>query len=416
MTTPPTFVIVGGGLAGAKAAETLRTEGFDGRVVLLGEEAERPYERPPLSKDYLRGESEREKLYVHDAGFYDANDVELRTSTSVTGVDLGERQVHLGSGERLGYDRLLLATGSAPRRLEIPGADLDGVHYLRYRGDADALAGAAKEAERVVVVGSGWIGSEVAASLRQLGRDVTLVSPDPAPLVRVLGPELGEFYRSVHAGKGVRLALGTGVDAFRGSGRVDGVVTSDGRTLPCDLVLVGIGAAPRVELAEAAGLDVANGVPVDERLETRVPGVFAAGDIAAAWHPVLETRVRVEHWSNALNGGPAAARNMLGQAIPYERLPYFFSDQYDVGMEYSGLSDPADRVVFRGDPATSEFVAFWVRGRRVVAGMNVNVWDVAEAIQDLVRSKRDVDLDRLADPATPIGELAGADSGAGTAN
>jgi len=408
MTTPPTFAIVGGGLAGAKAAETLRTEGFDGRVVLLGEEAERPYERPPLSKTYLRGESERDALYVHDAGFYDANDIELRTATSVARVDLAERQLHLASGERLGYDRLLLATGSAPRRLRVPGADLDGIHYLRYRGDADELAAAAKDAQRVVVVGTGWIGSEVAASLRQLGRDVTLAGPDEAPLVRVLGPELGAFYRDVHAEHGVRLVLGTGIESFRGSGRVDGVVTGDGRTLPCDLVLVGIGAAPRVELADAAGLDVGDGVPVDERLETRAPGVFAAGDIAAAWHPLLRTRIRVEHWSNALNGGPAAARNMLGAATPYERLPYFYSDQYDVGMEYSGLADPTDRVVLRGDPATREFVAFWVRGRRVVAGMNVNVWDVAEPIQAVIRAGEEVDLDRLADPDVPIAELAGA--------
>jgi 3-phenylpropionate/trans-cinnamate dioxygenase ferredoxin reductase subunit len=409
MPTTPTFAIVGAGMAGAKAAETLRAEGFDGRLVLLGEEAERPYERPPLSKTYLRGQSDRDSLYVHDAGFYDANDIELRTSARVGRIDAAGRQLHLDSGERLGYERLLLATGAAPRRLRLPGADLDGVHYLRSRADSDRLAAAVRGAERVVVVGTGWIGSEVAASVRQLGRDVTLVGPDAAPLIRVLGPELGGFYRALHAEHGVRLALGTGVEAFRGDGRVEAVVTGDGRTLPCDLVLVGIGVAPRTELAKAAGLEVGDGVTVDDRLETSVPGVFAAGDVAGAWHPLLRTRLRVEHWANALHQGPAAARNMLGKSTAYERFPYFFSDQYDVGMEYSGLATADDRVVIRGDLAAREFIAFWVRGKRVVAGMNVNVWDVVQPIQALIRGGGEVDLDRLADPGTPIEELAEGD-------
>jgi 3-phenylpropionate/trans-cinnamate dioxygenase ferredoxin reductase component len=410
MPTTPTFAIVGAGMAGAKAAETLRAEGFDGRLVLLGEEAERPYERPPLSKTYLRGQSDRDSLYVHDAGFYDANDIELRTSVRVGRIDAAGRQLHLDSGERLGYERLLLATGAAPSRLRLPGADLDGINYLRSRADSDRLAAAVRGAERVVVVGTGWIGSEVAASVRQLGRDVTLVGPDAAPLIRVLGPELGGFYRALHAEHGVRLALGTGVEAFRGNGRVEAVVTGDGRTHPCDLVLVGIGVAPRTELAEAAGLEVGDGVTVDDRLETSVPGVFAAGDVAGAWHPRLQTRLRVEHWANALHQGPAAARNMLGKSTAaYERLPYFFSDQYDVGMEYSGLATVDDRVVIRGDLAAREFIAFWVRGQRVVAGMNVNVWDVVQPIQALIRSGRDVDLDRLADPGTPIEDLTGDD-------
>jgi 3-phenylpropionate/trans-cinnamate dioxygenase ferredoxin reductase component len=409
MPTTPIFAIVGAGLAGAKAAETLRVEGFDGRVVVFGEEAERPYERPPLSKAYLRGEADRDSLYVHDAGFYADHDIELHTSARVSLIDPVGRKLHLASGEKLDYQRLLLATGAAPRRLALPGADLDGIYYLRNRRDADRLAAAVHAAERVAVVGTGWIGSEVAASIRQLGCDVTLIGPDSAPLTRVLGPTLGAFYRDLHAERGVRLALGTGLEAFRGDGRVEAVITGDGTTLGCDVVVVGIGAAPRTELAEAAGLQVGDGVPVDARLQTAVPGVFAAGDIAAAWHPGLQTRLRVEHWSTALHQGPAAARNMLGRAIVYDRLPYFFSDQYDVGMEYSGLGRADDRVVVRGDLAVREFVAFWVRGRKVVAGMNVNVWDVAESIQALIRGGRDVDLDRLADPETPIEKLTGDD-------
>ena len=408
MSTTPTstFVIVGAGLAGAKAAETLRAEGFDGRLLLLGEEAERPYERPPLSKGYLRGETDRDSLYVHPEGFYAAHGIELRPSSPVGAIDPGSRQVELVSGERISHERLLLATGAAPRRLLLPGADLAGVQYLRTRSDADALAAAAAHAEHVVVVGTGWIGSEAAASLRQLGREVTLVGPDTAPLVRVLGPEVGGVYRDLHADHGVRLALGTRVAAFRGHGRVEAVVTSDGRTIEGDLVLVGAGAVPRTELAEAAGLPVRNGILVNEQLEVvGAAGVYAAGDVAAAWHPRYQSYLHVEHWANARNQGPAAARNMLGRSLPYARLPYFYSDQYDLSMEYSGLATTWDRVVVRGDLAARTFIAFWLKDQRVIAGMNANVWDVTESIQTLIRSGRSVDPARLADPDIPLDQV-----------
>jgi 3-phenylpropionate/trans-cinnamate dioxygenase ferredoxin reductase component len=408
MLTSPTFVIVGAGLAGAKAAETLRAEGFEGRVLLLGEEAERPYERPPLSKAYLRGEADRESLYVHQEGFYAAHDIELRTSTSVRSIAPAGRRLELASGERIGYDRLLLATGSAPRRLRLPGADLAGVQYLRSRPDADSLADAAAHAERVVVVGTGWIGSEAAASLRQLGRKVTMVGPDTAPLARVLGPEVAEVYRDLHAEHGARLALGTRVAGFRGHGRVEAVVTDHGETIDGDLVLVGAGAIPRTELAEAAGLPVGNGVLVNEQLEAvGAAGIYAAGDVAAAWHPRYQAYLRVEHWANALNQGPAAARNMLGIPTPYARLPYFYSDQYDLGMEYSGYAATWDRVVVRGDLATRRFIAFWLKDQRVLAGMNAGVWDVTEPIQALIRGGWPVDPERLADPGIPLDQVTG---------
>jgi 3-phenylpropionate/trans-cinnamate dioxygenase ferredoxin reductase component len=396
MSATSTFVIVGAGLAGAKAAEALRAEGFDGRLLLLGDEAERPYDRPPLSKAYLRGETDRDSLYLHQDGFSATHDIELHTSTPVRSLDPAGRHVELASGERVGYDRLLLATGAAPRRLAVPGEDLDGVHYLRSRHDADTLAAAAARAEHVVVVGTGWIGSEAAASLRQLGREVTLLGPDTAPLARVLGPEVGRVYRDLHADHGVRLVLGTRVAGFGGHGRVEAVITSDGRTIEGDLVLVGAGAVARTELAEAAGLPVANGVLVDERLEAvGAAGVFAAGDVAAAWHPRYQRSLRVEHWANAFNQGPAAARSMLGIPTSYARLPYFYSDQYDLGMEYSGLAATWDQVVVRGDPATHAFLAFWLKDQRVVAGMHANVWDVTEAIQSLIRNGRPVDPARL---------------------
>jgi 3-phenylpropionate/trans-cinnamate dioxygenase ferredoxin reductase component len=412
MPATSTFVIVGAGLAGAKAAETLRAEGFDGRLLLLGEEAERPYERPPLSKAYLRGEADRASLYVHPEGFYAAHDIELRPSTAVRSISSGARQLELATGERLGYQRLLLATGAASRRLPLPGADLDGVHHLRSRRDADALAAAAARAEHVVVVGTGWIGSEAAASIRQLGRQVTLVGPDTAPLVRVLGPEVAGVYRDLHADHGVRLVLETRVAGFRGTGRVEAVVTDDGDTIEGDLVLVGTGAVPRTELAEAAGLPVAGGVLVNEQLEAvGAAGVYAAGDVAAAWHPRYQRYLHVEHWANALNQGPAVARNMLGRSVPYARLPYFYSDQYDLGMEYSGLATTWDRVVIRGDLAAREFIAFWLKDQRVAAGMSANVWDVTEPVQTLIRSGRPVDPARLADPDIPLDQVTGEDAG-----
>src|SRR3954470_5794481 len=402
-----TFVIVGASLAGAKAAETLREEGFEGRIVLIGEDPERPYERPPLSKDYLRGDAGRDVIWVHDdAGFYDQREIELRTGTLVSGLALDAREGELEGGERIGSDKLLLATGAVPKRLPIPGADLDGVHLLRTVADSDRLREAFGAASRLVVIGAGWIGSEVAASARQKGLDVTMLAPEQVPLERVLGPEVGAVYRDVHANHGVHLALGTGVQAIEGDGRVSAVRTSDDRVLEADLVVVGVGVAPRTELAEAAGLELDDGIVVDEFLRTSAPDVFAAGDVARAAHPLLGTSLRVEHWHNALEQGPVAARNMLGRDVAYDRIPYFFSDQYEVGMEYAGHAPDWDRVVFRGDPGTLEFMVFWMKGDRVAAGMNVNVWDVTDHVQALVRSGASVQDAALADPDTPLTDLA----------
>jgi 3-phenylpropionate/trans-cinnamate dioxygenase ferredoxin reductase component len=405
MTSDQTHVIVGASLAGAKAAETLRQEGFEGRLVLIGAESERPYERPPLSKDYLRGEAGREKVYVHDEGFYAEHDIELRLGREAVDLDTSAGELELDGGERLRYDRLLLATGAEPRLLDIPGADLGGVLYLRSVQDSDALRERLDRGGAVVVVGAGWIGAEVAASARQRGLEVTVLEPASVPLERVLGAEVGAIYRDIHSDHGTRMLMGTGVEAFEGDGAIERVRTSDGRTLECDFVVVGVGVQPRTQLAAQAGLDADNGILADEYLETSAPGVFAAGDVANAHHPFYGDRIRVEHWANALNQGPVAARNMLGHGLPYERLPYFFSDQFDVGMEYSGFAREWDRVVFRGDPATREFIAFWLVGDRVVAGMNVNVWDVNDAVQQLIRERAAVDDRRLADPDVPLDQL-----------
>ncbi len=402
-----TFVIVGAGLAGAKAAQELRERGFDGRVVLIGSEPERPYERPPLSKDYLRGESEREKAYVHPAGFYEEHEIELLGGRAVAAIDPGASRVLLEDNHELAYDRLLLTTGAEPRRLPLPGAELDGIHYLRTFADCDALRARLDAGEgRVAVVGAGWIGSEFAASARQRGLEVTLIDPLALPNERIFGPEVGSFYRDVHIQHGVEMRLGCGVEGFEGDSAVARLRLSDGAQVECDFAVVGVGVAPRSELARDAGLVVDNGVVVDEHLASSVPNIYAAGDVANAWHPFHERRIRVEHWANALNQGPAAARSMLGEDVSYERIPYFFSDQYDVGMEYSGYAQSWDQVVFRGDPGAGEgFIAFWLCDERVCAGMNVNVWDVNPQVQELIRSRRPVDPRALADPGTPLDSL-----------
>jgi 3-phenylpropionate/trans-cinnamate dioxygenase ferredoxin reductase subunit len=402
-----TFVIVGAGLAGAKAAEALRAEGFDGRVVLIGEEPERPYERPPLSKDHLRGERD-DTPYVHDASFYAEHDVELRTETAVAAIDPHASTVTLAAGEAIRFDRLLLTTGARPRPLPVPGGDHQRVVTLRTVADSGALRERLTPGTRLVAIGAGWIGSEVAASARQRGCEVTLVEMTAVPLERVLGPELGAFYRDVHLDHGVRFIGGARVEAIGGGARDDEPVAvrlGDGQVLEADLVLAGVGVAPRAELAQAAGLPVDDGVLVDERLQTAAPAILAAGDVANAQHPFFGERVRVEHWHNAIEQGTVAGRNLLGRGEAYDRLPYFFSDQYDVGMEYAGLARRWDRVVFRGDPAAREFVAFWLLGDRVAAAMNVNVWDVTDDLQRLIRSRAAVDDRRLADPDVPIGDL-----------
>jgi 3-phenylpropionate/trans-cinnamate dioxygenase ferredoxin reductase subunit len=406
MTAEQTFVIVGASLAGAKAAQTLRHEGFAGRLVLVGAEEERPYERPPLSKDYLRGEADRDRVYVHDESFYTEHEIELRVGRTAIDMSPWLKEIALDDGERLRYDRLLLATGAEPRRLAIPGFELDGVHYLRSVNDSDALRERLDRGGTVVVIGAGWIGAEVAASARQRGLEVILVAPEQVPLERVLGREVGGVYRDIHADHGVRMLMGTRVEAFEGDDAVERVRTSDGRHLECDFVVVGIGVQPRTGLAARAGLAIGDGILVDEHLRTSAPDVFAAGDVAGAQHPFYRERIRVEHWANALRQGPLAARNMLGAGQAYDSLPYFFSDQYDVGMEYSGFARTWDRVVFRGDPASREFIAFWLAGDRVLAGMNVNIWDVVDPIQRLIRDRVPVDDWRLSDPDVPLEQLA----------
>jgi 3-phenylpropionate/trans-cinnamate dioxygenase ferredoxin reductase component len=413
MTDDPggAFVIVGASLAGARAAEALRENGFTGPLALVGAEAELPYERPPLSKNYLMGKDGREKLYVHPRDWYAEHDVDLRLGVRVTGVDAAAREVSLADGQRLGYRALLLTTGSSPRRLAVPGADLDGVLYLRDVDDSDRIKAAIESASRIVVIGAGWIGLEVTSAARVAGVDVTVLEMAQLPLLRVLGREVAQVFADLHAAHGVDLRFGVTITEVTGAGgKADGVRLADGTHIRADAVIVGVGITPNAELASAAGLAVDNGIVVDAQLRSSDPAIFAAGDVANAFHPLYGKRLRVEHWSNARHQPVAAAKAMLGQDVSYDRVPYFYTDQYDLGMEYAGYVEPDgyETVVFRGDVGRREFIAFWLAGDgRVLAGMNVNIWDVNDAITALVRSAKPVDPVALGDSSVPLESLAG---------
>ena len=402
-----TFVIVGGGLAGAKAAEALREQGFDGRVVLVGAEEHLPYERPPLSKDYLAGKAELDSIFVHNAAWYASQRIELRLGTEVISIDRPGHEVELADGSRLSYTKLLLATGSSPRTLPVAGAD--AAHYLRTVDDSTELRQLIADQSSLVVIGAGWIGLEVTAVARQAGARVTVLEFAELPLLRVLGPELGQVFASLHAEHDVDLRFGVRTEEIvTVDGQVTGVRLADGTVIEASVVVVGIGATPNTSLAEACGLDVSDGILVDASLRTSDPDIFAVGDIANAVHPTLGRRIRVEHWANALNQPATAAAGMLGNDASYDELPYFYTDQYDLGMEYLGYVEPDgyDRVVFRGDVSAREFIAFWLSSEgRVLAGMNVNVWDVTEPIKALIRSGRPVDPSRLADPNVALEEV-----------
>jgi 3-phenylpropionate/trans-cinnamate dioxygenase ferredoxin reductase component len=412
MAEPKRIVVIGGGLAGAKAVEALRAKGYGGSLTLIADEADLPYERPPLSKEYLQGKAEFEKAIVHPADWYEQNDVDLRRSVAAMSIDRDRNQVELADGTVLAYDKLLLATGAIPRKLSLSGGD--AAHYLRSHHDSDVLKSLFGENKRVVIIGAGWIGLEVAAAARNAGSTVTVVEMADLPLIGVLGPEMGEVFADLHRDHGVDLRLGAQLDEItvNDDGVATGVVV-DGETVEADSVIVGVGVTPEDSLARMAGLDVDNGVLVDPSLRTSDPDIYAVGDIANHDHPVLQRRIRVEHWANALNQPAAAAAAMLGESnARYENLPYFFSDQYDLGMEYVGYApkDGYDKVVVRGDTGKREFVAFWLDDENhVLAAMNVNVWDVVDAIKPIIAERVVVDPERLRDPSVDWADLTASD-------
>jgi 3-phenylpropionate/trans-cinnamate dioxygenase ferredoxin reductase component len=413
MDTPEnndTMLIIGGGLAGATAAATLREEGFTGPVVLIGDEDQVPYIRPPLSKGFLAGKDSEESLLPYPDDWYQQNNVELITGQSAKAIDPAAHTVTLSGGGTRGYAKLLLATGASPRVIPFPGVGLNGVHYFRTKADSERLRGELSGGgRRLVLIGSGWIGMEIAATARELGNEVTLMGLEEIPLSLAIGPQIGAAFAARHREAGVQFRLPASAKEIQADddGNVAAVVTTTGETLPADLVVVAVGVVPNTALAEAAGLQIRNGILVDAALRTSDPDIFAAGDVANALHPVTGEYARSEHWANAIAGGKVAGRSMLGRDAALDEIPYFYTDQFDIGMEYSGyaaLTKDAELVI-RGSLDKREFIAFWLRDGKVVAGMNVNIWDVQDAIKDLIRGGRTVDPQRLADPAVALEEL-----------
>ena len=401
-----TFAIVGAGLAGGSAALTLRQEGFDGRIVLIGAEPQPPYERPPLSKEYLRGESSFDEALIRPPDFYRDKDIEVRFGVEATRVDAADKTVELDSGELLAYDKLLVATGGANRRPKIPGLSLEGVYGLRTVADSDRIRREVAPGRRAVVVGMGFIGSEVAASLRQSGVEVTVVDRNGVPLRRVLGEEVGRVVEAVHRERGVELIFEDTVAAFEGEGRVQRVTTRNGRSIGCDFVVVGLGVQPVTDLLADTGVELDNGVVVDEYCRTSVEGIYAAGDVANHYHPVFGRHIRVEHWQNALKQGPAAARSMLGKGEPYGEVPWFWSDQYDLNLQYAGFHTEWDELVVRGSLRERDFVAFYLEDGRVLAAVAIGrKRDLRRSIP-LIKAQRQVEAAKLRDPGIDLRTLA----------
>jgi 3-phenylpropionate/trans-cinnamate dioxygenase ferredoxin reductase component len=407
---PQTFVIVGASLAGGGAAATLREEGFDGRVILIGAEPQPPYERPPLSKEYLRRESSFEQALSQPLDFYAENGIETRFGVRVTRVDAAEKVVELDHGERVAYDKLLVATGGRNRRIPIPGIELGGIYGLRTVADSDRIRAEIAPARKAVVVGMGFIGSEVAASLRQSGVEVTVVDRNTVPLRRVLGEEVGRVVADVHRDFGTELIFEDRVAAFEGAGRVERVTTQGGRRIECDFAVVGLGTEPVTDLLAGTGAKIDNGVVVDEFCQTNVEGIYAAGDVANHYHPVFERHIRVEHWQNALKQGPAAVRSMLGSDEPYGEIPWFWSDQYEHNLQYAGFHTEWDELVVRGSTAERSFVAFYRKGGRVLAAVAINRGRDLRRSIPLIKAQEEIEAAKICDPDVDLRTLAGAPS------
>jgi 3-phenylpropionate/trans-cinnamate dioxygenase ferredoxin reductase component len=402
-------LIIGGGVAAAKAAEGLRAAGGEGSAVVMAAEPELPYERPPLSKDFLRGESGREKTRTHDEAWYREHDVEVMLATRASTLDPATRTVTTEVGDQLHYGGLVVATGATPVRLGLPGEELDGVYYLRTVDDSERLRAAISRAETMVVIGGGFIGAEVAASATQMDTRVTLLELAETLWTRAVGPQMGRFFEEFLRDRGVHVRTRVGAQGLEGDGGVEAVVLPDGTRLPADVVVIGVGVRPLVDLAERAGLAVDNGILVDEQLRAAGPRdlrVWAAGDVANAAHPLFG-RIRIEHWAEALNQGLIAGRNLAGASERYDRVPYFYSDQFDLSMSYLGHVREWDELVTRGDQRVKEpsFVTWYLREGVPRAGLIVNDWDAEDPVREVIRRGEPVDQDRLADGGVALAEL-----------
>ena len=402
----PTIAIVGASLAGSSAAATLREEGFDGRVLLIGAEPQLPYDRPPLSKNYLRGTTPFEKTLLRPPEFYRERDIEMRLGSTVVKVDPEKRMLALHDGERLEFDQLLVATGGRNRRFPIPGLDLPGVFDLRTVADADRIREAMARGGRAVVVGMGFIGAEVAASMRQSGLEVVAVEPFRTPLYRALGEEIGRVVEGLHRDHGVEMLLDDAVTAFEGSGKVERVITRNGRRIECNLAVFGLGIEPATELVAGTAVRVDNGIVVDDQCRTNVPGIFAAGDVANHYHPVCGRQMRVEHWQNGVKQGAAAARSMLGRDQSYDEVHWFWSDQFDANIQYAGFHAAWDRIVVRGSLPERKFLAFYLADGRVESVVAINQGRDLRRTLPIIKARVGVDPARLADPTVDLRTLA----------
>ena len=410
---PLSFSIVGASLAGATAAATLREHGFDGDITLIGAEPQPPYERPPLSKQYLRGETPFKKALVRPPTYYDEHRIETLFGVRATRVEAAQRTVHLDTGRRVRYDKLLIATGMRNRRPLIPGLELESVLYLRSVGDADALRHHIAAGKRAVVIGMGFIGCEVAASLRQMGIEVAAIESSPTPLFRVLGEDVGAVVADIHREHGVDTIFEDLVMRFEGQGRVERVITKRSRRVECDFAVVGVGVEPVVDFLAESGIGIDNGILVDESCRTTVDGIYAAGDVANHWHPVFERRMRVEHWQNAMQQGAAAARSMLGTGQPYDAIHWFWSDQYDANLQYAGFHHKWDRLVVRGSLERRSFIAFYLNRGRIDAVVALNRGKDVRRAMPLIRSREAVDPGRLTDEDVDLRSLVPAPTSGG---
>ncbi len=401
-----TFVIVGAGLTGGSAVVALREEGFLGDVVLIGAEPEVPYERPPLSKEYLRGEATFEDMLVRPPNFYSDKGIETHLGIRATKVDLEGKVVELDGGNRVSYDKVLIATGGRNRRPPIPGLDLEGVYDLRTVSDADRIRSQAAPGCKVVIVGMGFIGSEIAASLRMLGMEVSVIARSKLPLARVLGEKIARVMESIHRDQGVEMVFEDAVETFEGSGRVERVRTQDGRVIACDFVVVGLGIEPITEVAAGSAIRIENGIVVDEYCRTSVEGVYAAGDVANHYHPLFGRRIRVEHWQHAIKHGQAAARNMLGNQKPYDEVYWFWSDQYTYNLQYAGFATDWDELIVRGSLEKRKFIAFYLKGGRILATVGMNRGKDVHQSMGLIKAGIQVDRARLRDEAIQVRDLA----------
>lgn len=399
------MVIIGANLAGGVAAITLRDEGFNGRVILIGAEPYPPYERPPLSKKYLQGEKSLAEITLRPAEFYAEQKIETRFGVRARRVDPQAKVVELETGERIPYDKVLIATGVRNRKLPVSGANLPGIYSLRDVADTDAIRQESIAGRKAVLVGMGFIGSEVAATLRQLGVEVAVVEPLKLPLAHILGEEIGRVFESFHREHGVEMYFEELVTGFEGDGRVQRVITKSGRQLGCDFVVVGVGVEPVTDVVEGTGIKLDNGIVVDEYCQTNVEDIYAAGDVARHYHPLIGRHIRVEHYQNAISQAMTAARNMLGQQQAYSEVHWFWSDQFEYNIQYAGFHGEWDQLVVRGSLEERNFIGFYLKGQCIGAAVAINRPKDVRLTMPLIQAKTQVDINRLADEAVKLRSL-----------